>query len=520
MHCRHHPTCPGCPLAGVPDAEQLAIKRDRLVRAFARFPHLPAPDAIVPSQWTEGYRHRFKLPVHIGRDRVSIGLYSREGHRVLHTPDCPVLAEGLRAAIPPLLDWLKGRDGVHSVDLRVSAATGRLQAVLACRGGEVHGGPKAVRALMREIPALASVAVSRADPEGKRVMGSGPRLIAGEPHLEEAIGTTRYDLLPGAFFQVDPRQAAVLQEQVRAAVGEARTVLDLYAGVGAYALMLAPGRRRVVAVEEVPQAAEAARRRAPPNVEIRTGRVEDARFEERFDVAILNPARRGSDPASLARVAGLAERLVYVSCGPETLARDLDVLAANGMRVERAVPVDLFPQTGEVETVVSLSRGPALKEWPVEGGRARGPWTGQPSGAVGRPDEAVALLIGDVGDTAWPGATLTRLGRVATHSLVRIELRERLDDVMRVLARRGQRPAGEDRKTARFFAEKAGLQRPFVHVLRAGTARAPLHGDLVLTLEALGAPPDLIAAVDAPLPPSRGPRTGRPRGPKGTKRRR
>ncbi|MCA9571285.1 MAG: class I SAM-dependent RNA methyltransferase, partial [Myxococcales bacterium] len=394
MECRHHPTCPGCPLADRPYEAQLRAKASRLHRAVERFGHLPEPAPIVGSAFTEAYRHRLKLPVHIGK-QVSIGLYAEvgRGKKVLHTPDCPVLAPELREALGPIVAWLRGKAGVHSLDLRVSRATGELQAVFACRGGELPGGARAARALMRDVPALVSVAVSTADKAGKRVMGANPRVVAGRQALEEAIGSTRYDLLPGAFFQADPRQAAVLHGLVRDAVGKATSVLDLYSGVGAYGLMLAEGRR-VVMVEEVRQSAEAARRRAPAGVTVHTSKVEDMTFDGSFDVVVLNPARRGSDPASLERVAKLGRRLVYVSCGPETLARDLDVLAAHGMRTKSLTPIDLFPQTREVETVAVLERGEPVRTWSVKGGSAQSPVPTGVSGARGRPGLVWVLALG------------------------------------------------------------------------------------------------------------------------------
>ncbi|MCB9677418.1 MAG: class I SAM-dependent RNA methyltransferase [Alphaproteobacteria bacterium] len=508
MDCRHHPRCPGCPLADLPYAAQLERKEARLRAALGHFPHLPAPEPIVGSAWTEAYRHRLKLPIHVGARHVSIGLYAADGRTVLDTPDCPVLADGLRAALPGLLEWLQARKGVHSVDLRVSRATGQLQLVLACRGGELDGGPRAARALLREQPAIVSVAVSRADPDGKRVMGARPRVVAGTHTLEEAIGTTRYDLLPGSFFQIDPRQAEVLHGLVRDAVGDARSALDLYAGVGAYALMLADRCERVLAVEEVPHAVKAAQKRAPKHVRILEGRVEDTRLDGPFDVVVLNPSRRGSDPKSLARIAKLAARAVYVSCGPETLARDLDTLAAHGLRTTRIQPIDLFPQTAEVESVVTLERGPALQKW--ANGTVQGPWRGKPSGAVGRPDEVLALLVGSVRAGRYGTAEVAPIASVASHTLCRLTLDGPLDDALAALARRSHRVAGQDPRTARFFAEKAGLVRPFLHVSRAGAVRAPLHGDLRLVLEALGSTP-MSEAQAGPKKPSRG-RGGPPRG--------
>lgn len=491
LDCRHHPSrggrCPGCALLDRPYPEQLARKRQRLVAALGRYPHLGLPpvEDLVPAAWTGAYRHRLKLPVAVGRTRVAVGLYG-PGHEVLDTPDCPVLTEPLRAMLAGVVGWLAGKDGVHSVDLRVSQASGRGMVVFACRGGELPGGARAARELLRRVPALATVAVSRADREGKRVMGSAPRVLAGPTFLEEHIGPTRYQLHPGAFFQVDPRQAEQIHALVKQMVGPARRVLDLYSGVGAYGLMLAAGREKVLLVEEVPQAAEAARAMAPPHVEVTAAKVEDVALQGRWDAAVLNPARRGSDVATLRTLAGLVPRAVYVSCGPETLARDLDVLAAHGLRARRIVPVDLFPQTPEVETVVELERGPPLAKW--QQGAVRSPWTGGPSGAAGRAREVTALVVGHTRDGGTlDGARYERVGEVATHSLLRLHVTGSLPRALARLRALGHPLAGEDPRTAAFFAEKAGLLRPFVHVTADEHTRGvPLHGDLAEAIEQLG----------------------------------
>jgi len=494
MQCRHHPACPGCPLLDRSYPDQLSLKRARLAEALGRYPHLrlPVPERVRGADFVEGYRHRLKLPVAVHGSGVAIGLYDPTSGRVLDTPDCPVLEPGLRDALGELRSWLAGRRGIHAVDLRRSSATGELQLVIACEGGDLHGGPRAARQLMERIPGLASVATSRADPERKRVMGRGAKVIAGAPAIEEAIGGVRYQLHPGAFFQVDPRNAAWIHDRVRAFVGDAARVLDLYAGVGAYALMLAPGRERVVAIEEVPQAAAAARAEAPDNVEVVASKVEDAKLQGPFDAVVLNPARRGSSPATLAAVARLAPRLVYVSCGPETLARDLDVLAAHGMRVAEIDAIDLFPHTAEVETVVRLERGKPLVTWRG----VQSPWVrgARASGARGRPQRIVVLVVGETPPAGGlPGGRFRRLGVVATHSVLRIDLEGPMVPALAALARQGHPVAGRDPRTARFFAEKAGLVRPFVHVERSGSAEAELHGDLQQALIELRAEPGLLA---------------------------
>jgi hypothetical protein len=129
----------------------------------------------------------------------------------------------------------------------------------------------------------------------------------------------------------------------------------------------------------------------------------------------------------------------------------------------------------------------------VQGGVATGPWQGNWSGAKGRPKRVLALVLGDTGGYGHlPGAKFRRIGLVATHSLIRIDLDGPLVPALSALAKQRHPVAGRDPRTARFFAEKVGLVRPFVHVERAGDATAPLHGDLVEALIGLGADPSTL----------------------------
>lgn len=498
MRCDYHPSCPGCPLIGLSLEDQLSQKQARLQHALAAYAHLCLSDApaVAAAPRQEGYRHRLKLPVHIGQNRVTMGLLDPVSGRVQHTPDCPVLAPSLREAIPPLLAALHRRRDVYSVDLRVSQSTGQLQLVLAVKGGQLPDEVDFIANLQAAIPDLASVALSRADTHRRRVMGRSPRLVAGLSCIEESIGETRLNIFPGAFFQADPLSAAALHDRIRDAIGDADSVLDAYAGVGAYARMLAPGRSRVVAIEEVPTAAEAARADAPENLEVILGRVEDQDLAALgpFDAAILNPARRGSTPEVLSMLAHATQRLVYVSCCPETLARDLDILAYHGMRARSVDALDLFPQTREVEAIVTLERGPSVRRWTVTGGHAQSPWGKAPSGAVGRPVRVLALVIGDTGEHGkLRDGRYRRLGMVAGHSLLRMDLRGPAIPALAELARAGHPLAGRHGSTNDFFSERAGLIRPFLHVERDRSASAPLHGDLVSVLRALGASERLIA---------------------------
>ncbi|MBI4614478.1 MAG: 23S rRNA (uracil(1939)-C(5))-methyltransferase RlmD [Planctomycetes bacterium] len=528
--------CPGCPARDSSYAEQLEKKRSRLLAALARFPSLAglAVEPIVPSPHITGYRHRAKLPVLECEGQVHLGLFAATGHRVLDTPECPVLAPALREALSTLREFLAARglaapEGpVAAIDARLSSTTGEIQLALACRDGSLPGGEEAARELLAAVPGLTSVALSRADPRGVRVLGSQPRVLAGSPSIEEKIGGVSLGLEPGAFFQVDPRRAAVLVGLVAGALSGCRRILDVYCGAGTYALALASRAEEVLGLDEVAASVESARSAAREaglegRVRFVQGQSEKllghgAVRESAWDGIVLNPARRGSDPVTLAALAQFKPRsVVYVSCDPETLARDLDTLHWRGFSAQRIVPVDLFPQTWEVETVAVLSAGerpsfPAT-EGLVPGGRAVDlpPWQSAPEGtafeppagasgvAVSGPEpdsvKALALVRGRTRPAQeLRGGGYRRVEEIAGHSLVRLEARPAtLRHLLTSLARTGHPVLGDPRSgvaTCRWFRERAALVRPFLHIEEASgpgwqvTSRG-IPGDLAIALDRL-----------------------------------
>ncbi len=174
MQCPHHPTCPGCAFMGLEGSEQLQRKRRRITAAFRRYEHLPNAPAVRQALHTEAYRHRVKLPVGRHRNRVFTGLFDRRTGRVLNTPDCPVATPAIQRALGALQIWLRDHTEVHAIDLRESSATGELALLLATDQGRLRRRDHAMRQLRQALPRLASVALSTADPERKRVMGTDP----------------------------------------------------------------------------------------------------------------------------------------------------------------------------------------------------------------------------------------------------------------------------------------------------------------------------------------------------------
>jgi 23S rRNA (uracil1939-C5)-methyltransferase len=371
--CPHCPPCGGCALLGVPVAEHPELKRAAVAAALGRFPALREVEVrpCLPAPSPTGYRTRAKLAVHLppGADRAAIGLFAPRTHDVIDIPGCRVLHPGL----PPILDELRALIprsglGLAHVDLRWSRASSQAHVTLVAAA---QAEPAAVRglaaALMAARPEVSGVGLRRASGgDVLRAVGGLTEPVAGDPFLVEELCGARFRLSPGAFFQNDPAAAELVLATVRdwlldRRAGSVGTLVDLYAGVGVFAICLGREAKSAIAVEPVPAAADdalesAARNRA--GLRVIAGTAEGSAGGEPLGPAgrlVLDPPRRGASLAVLEGIALAAPgRAAYVSCDPGTLARDLDALAALGFATRAVVPVDMFSLGDGVECVALL----------------------------------------------------------------------------------------------------------------------------------------------------------------------
>jgi 23S rRNA (uracil1939-C5)-methyltransferase len=319
------------------------------------------------------YRNKVHFVVERGRTgALVIGHYARFSRRVVAVQECPVHDERgnvVAVALRDACQWADARD-VKSIAVRAAVTRPETMATLVVTSGQ----DKRVRAASRR--ALAGAAAPTAlhvnvHPRGDAfIFGRETRHITGPARLREDLGGASFLISPTSFFQTNVAAAEILVQQVLAAVPPGALVLDLYAGGGLFALPLAKRGHTVVAVEENRTAVAdgeaslrlnhvpAARCRfiAKP-VETVLGPARGARLQD-FDVVILDPPREGCGAAVIERVLGrqVAARVVYVSCDPESLARDLVHITACGYAIDSLQPVDMFPHTPHIETVVVLSR--------------------------------------------------------------------------------------------------------------------------------------------------------------------
>jgi 23S rRNA (uracil1939-C5)-methyltransferase len=353
--CSRYEECHGCSLQHLEYPQQLRWKSRIVGDALRRIGGLSAVDPVVePSPLELGYRNKATMTLRrLPGGRVVAGFHQLANRRRILDlgPECLVLSPALaglwrdlRAAWGPKAVRLP-----HGRELRLTIRFGDERGALLIRGGKGDGRPGE---LLAAVPGLGSV--------WREGEGGVVRHLVGEEALEVAWIGESLEVAGGAFLQVNPRAGALLHRFVLEMAGEVagRTVLDAYCGAGILGRMLARRGARVVGVEADPLGVAAARRGAPEGFEVLEGTVEES-LEGLLpaDLVILNPPRTGLDakvPEVLVRTP--ANRVVYVSCDPGTLARDLARLGT-AYELEGARSFDLFPQTGHVETVVTLRGG-------------------------------------------------------------------------------------------------------------------------------------------------------------------
>jgi len=379
--CPHYPNCIGCPLIDRPYPEQLSRKRDRLAEVLATYPGLAGLEipTVVPSPHRLGYRARVKLVVHKVKNEIATGLYYPQSHRVIDISSCPVHPKPVNS----VLKYLKGqmvRLGIEAynekddsgelryVDFRYSFSQRRLGVTLVTRHSGFRQGQELARALHRRFSFISGVVQNINEERGNVIWGERYRSLAGRDAIVEQIGFLKLMLPAGVFSQANPSVARRIYEATVAMAdlkGRER-VLDLYCGVGPLSLYLATNAASVWGVDEnllsISTAKQNARMNGFHNCRFFVGDVADKIEEARrqlseIDLIVCNPPRKGLQPQALqAMLAARAPKILYVSCEPATLARDLDRLTGDGYRLTSIQPFDMFPQTEEVETIALLER--------------------------------------------------------------------------------------------------------------------------------------------------------------------
>ncbi|MBS7262138.1 MAG: 23S rRNA (uracil(1939)-C(5))-methyltransferase RlmD [Eubacteriales bacterium] len=370
--CPYYEKCGGCSLMHLSYAAQLAVKRQTVTDALRHIGAFGDPNVLPVAGMDEPFRYRNKvqLPVAGGR----IGMFSPRSHRLVPVEDCLIGDADNRAILSVVERWLsaapeRSYDEISGRGLLrhlvIKSCTGGRMIVLVANGDRL---PDEKR-LTDELLSLAGsvyLCVNRA--KTNVILGRELRLLGGREQLDDVLLGLHAAVGPLSFRQVNSEQTEKLYTMAVEAAGLSgrETVFDAYCGAGVLSLLLARHSARVIGVEIVPEAVEAARanalRNGVTNAEFFCGACETV-FPRliaegtRADAILLDPPRKGCEESLLHVLAGLgAPRIVYISCNPATLARDAAILAKDGYGLVSARPVDMFPHTAHVETVVQLVR--------------------------------------------------------------------------------------------------------------------------------------------------------------------
>lgn len=379
--CQFARQCGGCQLQALSYEKQLEFKTSKVrghLERIGGFIDIPM-EKILGMDQPFHYRNKAQFPVGKSKDgRIITGFYAGRTHSIIENRDCAlgvtrnkevldrVIAHMEKFHIQPY-DENTGKGVVRHVLIRYGFFTDEMMVCLIINGEKLPGEEALVKSL-RQIPETVSVMVNVNKKRNNVILGEKVRLLWGQPYITDKIGEISYQISPLSFFQVNPYQTGRLYGKALeyAQLSGNETVWDLYCGIGTISLFLAQKAKMVRGVEIIPAAIENAKENARlngfDNTEFFVGKAEEvlpeqfARTGERADVIVVDPPRKGCDETLLSTIIEMQpDRVVYVSCDSATLARDLKYLCERGYELKKVCPVDMFPNTVSVETVVLLS---------------------------------------------------------------------------------------------------------------------------------------------------------------------
>ena len=373
--------CGGCVYRHISYEAELRAKRRKVTDAVTRIGRLDESlvQDIIPSQNIDSYRNKAMIPVGLDRDGgVVMGFYARHSHRIVPCASCrlspPVfnrIAADFYAFIshrPHLVYSPRNRGGIRHLYLRYAGTSGEVMVCIVA-GKKIFDGDKALYDSLKEkYPEIATIAVNINAADTNVILGDKTEVVCGDGTITDTLCGLKFKLSPPSFYQVNRDQAERLYNKAReyASLSGREVLLDLYCGTGTIGLSMAKDCKKLIGVEIIPDAIENAkenaRRNGITNARFLCGDATEAaaalkREGIRPNVVIVDPPRKGLTPELIQTIADMRpERVVYVSCDPATLARDLALFRELNYSVEEITPVDMFPRTAHVETVVLLSR--------------------------------------------------------------------------------------------------------------------------------------------------------------------
>lgn len=373
--------CGGCTFRHISYTEELRVKHQRVSDAIRKIGGLELEtEEILGSENVNEYRNKAQFPVGCGKNGdIIAGFYALHSHRIVNCTSCRLQPPAFEKILEAVLKWMRickvtaydeqtGKGLVRHIFLRHAKSTGQIVVCLVVNGKNCPDSDKLVQLLRESAEEITGIVLNINKERTNVILGKKLITLWGSDRITDTLGGVKYEISPLSFYQVNSAQAGRLYQIAEefAQLTGRETLLDMYCGAGTIGLYMSHAVKEVIGVEIVPQAIDDAKRNAVLND------ITNARFicadagaaakellsqGYKPDVAVLDPPRKGCDALTIDSVVSMApKRIVYVSCDPATLARDIAVFSQKGYACKRVKPVDMFPRTPHVETVVLITR--------------------------------------------------------------------------------------------------------------------------------------------------------------------
>lgn len=382
--CDIYKRCGGCKLQHASYKAQLDFKWDRVKDCVSKIGKLDPSIVKYPLGMEEPWRYRNKvqLPIGLINGEVKIGFFAPRSHDIIDMESCLIQDEIGDKVVKLTREWIEkfnirpyNVDGeydekgiVRHIMIRRGFTTNEVMVVLVTNGETLPHKEEFVDLMVKNIPGIKSVIQNINSKKTNVILGLESKTLWGEDTISDYIGDFRFNISPLSFFQVNPTQTEVLYGKALeyANLTGNEEVFDAYCGTGTITLFLSQKAKKVYGVEIIPQAIDNAwinaKENKVENVEFFVGESEVVIPDlinkgVKADVVVVDPPRKGCDKKLLDAITNInAKKIVYVSCDPSTLGRDLKVLEENGYKTLEVQPVDMFPNTSHIENVAKLIR--------------------------------------------------------------------------------------------------------------------------------------------------------------------
>ena len=380
--CDIYKRCGGCKLQHASYKAQLDFKWDRVKDCVSKIGKLDPSIVKYPLGMEEPWRYRNKvqLPIGLINGEVKIGFFAPRSHDIIDMESCLIQDEIGDKVVKLTREWIEkfnirpyNVDGeydekgiVRHIMIRRGFTTNEVMVVLVTNGEKLPHKEEFVDLMVKNIPGIKSIIQNINSKKTNVILGLESKTLWGEDTISDYIGDFRFNISPLSFFQVNPIQTEVLYGKALeyANLTGNEEVFDAYCGTGTITLFLSQRAKKVYGVEIIPQAIDNAwinaKENKVENVEFFVGESEVVIPDlinkgVKADVVVVDPPRKGCDKKLLDSITNIdAKKIVYVSCDPSTLGRDLQVLEENGYKTLEVQPVDMFPNTSHVENVAKL----------------------------------------------------------------------------------------------------------------------------------------------------------------------